>query len=139
MTGIRKVVETAPSDSVTVISSSVMPAKFGSIVQAAMTSDPSAVRVAPTNAEEIWPHRLGDVIREVNKQIGPGQRINSFDITCVKAAYDILKKRPEFAYKPHRLSSPQYSTGFIEWLVDQYKKNKNFFAKAREDHKSTKN
>src|SRR4029079_18236279 len=57
MTGIRKVVETAPSDTVTVIPSSVMSAKYGNLVKATMSNDPSAIRFAPSNAEELWPHR----------------------------------------------------------------------------------
>jgi hypothetical protein len=134
MSGIRKVVETAPDDTVTVISSSVMSPKYGSIVKAAMSSDPSAIRFTPTNAGELWPHRQIDVIREVNRKIGNGTKINTHDIFCVKEKFDVLKSHPEFAYKPHRLASPQYSDAFIEWLLDQYKKNKNFFLKAREEH-----
>ena len=137
MTGIRKVVETAPQDSVTVISSSVLAPKFGSIVKAAMSSDPSAVRITPTNAEDIWPHRQIDVIREVNKKIS-GYKINPFDVACVKAVYDVPRKHPEFAYRPHQKSSPQFSDSFIDWLVEQYTKNKNFFVKAREECKKGK-
>jgi hypothetical protein len=133
--GIRKVVEAAPEDTVTVISSSAMSPKFGSIVTAAVSADPSAMRVTPTNAEEIWPHRQKDLIREVNKKLG-GHKINSHDIFCVKHKYDILKSRPEFAYKPHRLAAPQYSDAFIAWLVDQYGANKNFFQKTREEQKA---
>jgi len=83
MTGIRKVVETGPEETVTVISSASLSPKYGSIVKAAFTSDPTAVRVAPSNAEEIWPYRQVDVIREVNKRLGE-KVINPFDITCLK-------------------------------------------------------
>lgn len=131
--GIRKVVEAEPDDTVTVISSSAMSPKYGSIVKAVMSADPSAMRIAPTNAEEIWPHRQKDLIREVNKKIGDS-KINSHDILCVKNKFDILKNYPEFAYKSHRLASPQYSNEFAEWLVDEYNKNKSFFLKAREEH-----
>ena len=31
------------------------------------------------------------------------------------------------------MTSPQYSDAFVERIVDQYKKNKNFFKKAREE------
>lgn len=137
MRGIRKVVETGPEETVTVISSSAMSPKFGSIVKAAVTSDPAAVRVAPSNAEEIWPYRQVDVIREVNKRVGE-KVINPFDITCLKSNLEIFKKHPEHAYKPHSMTSPQYSDAFVEWLVDQYKKNKNFFKKAREEFSASK-
>ena len=103
-----------------------MSPKYGSIVKAAVTTDPTAVRVAPSNAEEIWPYRQVDVIREVNKRLGE-KVINSFDITCLKSNVDIFTKHPEYAYKPHSKTSPQYSDAFVGWLVDQYKKNKNFF------------
>jgi hypothetical protein len=42
-----------------------------------------------------------------------------------------LKAYPKFAYKPHHLASPQYSDAFIEWIVDEYTKNKNFFRETR--------
>ena len=61
LTGIRKVVETGPHETVTVIPSSEMSPKYGSIIKAAISSDPSAVRVTPNNSEEIWPHRQVDV------------------------------------------------------------------------------
>jgi hypothetical protein len=134
--GIRKVVEAAPDDTVTVIASSVMTPKFGSIVKAAMSSDPSAMRVAPTNAEEIWPHRQKDLLRKVNERLGASGKITSHDIVCVKEKFDILKSHPEFAYKPHKLTSPQYSDAFAEWLIEQYQKNKTFFQKAREEHRA---
>jgi hypothetical protein len=134
--GIRKVVEAAPDDTVTVITSSVMTPKFGSIVKATMSSDPSAMRVVPTNAEEIWPHRQKDLLRKVNERLGESGKISSHDIVCVKEKFDILKSHPEFAYKPHKLASPQYSDAFAEWLIEQYQKNKTFFQKAREEHRA---
>jgi hypothetical protein len=132
ITGIRKVVETGPRESVTVISSSQMSPKYGSIVKAAVSSDPTAMRVTPNNPEEIWPHRQIDVIRLVNKQIGDA-KINQFDIQCIKSNLDIFKKHPEYAYKPHRFAAPQYSDAFVDWLVEGYKNNKNVFRKAREE------
>jgi hypothetical protein len=104
------------------------------MVQAAISSDPSAMKFTPTNAGDIWPHRQIDVIREVNKELAGDAKINTHDILCIKKKYDIVKSRPEFAYKPHRLAGPQYSPAFVEWLVAEYKKNKNFFQKAREEH-----
>jgi hypothetical protein len=138
LSGIRKVVETKPDEAVTVISSSMMSTKHGSIVKASMSNDPAALRIAPTNAEEIWPHRQIELIREVNKKIGDSAKITSHDVLCVKEKYDILKTRPEFAYKSHKLASPQYSDAFIDWLLAEYKKNKNFFQRAREERKAKK-
>jgi hypothetical protein len=136
MTGIRKVVETSPGEAVTVIPSSLGSPGLGQIVKAAMTDDPTAVKFAPTNAEEIWPHRQVDLVREVNKRLPSGVKIGPFDVQCIKAKYDIFRNHPEFAYRPHKKASPQYSEAFVNWLIEQYEQNKNFFSKAREEHKT---
>jgi hypothetical protein len=73
--------------------------------------------IVPGNAEEIWPHRQKDLIREVNKRLGKAARINSHDIFCIKRVYGILKKRPDFAYRSHHLAPPQYSSAFVEWIA----------------------
>jgi len=129
--GIRKVVQAAPNDHVTVISSPGSIRQGTAVVEAKLTSDPSAVTFVPTNAEEIWPHRQIDLIREVNKRLAGEAQINTHDIYCIKKVYDVLKAYPKFAYKPHHLASPQYSDAFIEWIVDEYTKNKNFFRETR--------
>ena len=82
--GIRKVVETNPDNSVVIVSSSTTQQKQGAIVTARLTSDPSAVPLVPGNTGELWPHRQVDLIREVNKRLGPGVRINTYDIQCIK-------------------------------------------------------
>lgn len=69
--------------------------------------DPSAVPVVPANAETIWPHRPVDLIRAVNRRLAGKAAINSYDIYCIKKMFDILKTRPKFAYRSHRLAAPQ--------------------------------
>jgi EC042_2821-lke REase len=105
--------------------------KSGAIVQAKVSTDASAVSFVPSNAEEIWPHRQKDLIRAVNQQIGRGRRVNSHDIYCIRVVFDILKARPDFAYKSHTLASPQYSDTFIDWIVSEYRKDGTFFQRAR--------
>ena len=41
-----------------------------------------------------------------------------FYIYCIRLVFDILKTRRGFAYKSHRLASPQYSDAFIDWIVN---------------------
>lgn len=104
-------------------------------IRARVTADPGAVRFVPENAEEIWPHRQKDLLRELNREIKPSSQINGHDILCINTRLDVLKKHPEFAYKPHKLASPQYSDEYIKWIASQYKQDPKFFERAREEYK----
>lgn len=143
--GIRKVVQAEATETVTVISAPRLP-KGGEVVRANLSSDPNAVRVVPGNAEEIWPYRQKDLIREVNKRLARRTQINTHDIFCIKKMFDILNKRPDFAYRAHHLSPPQYSDAFADWIASEFQKDSSFFEKARRecrrkttDHSSDKN
>jgi hypothetical protein len=113
LSGIRKVVEVPPGHVVNVVSSAPSrggaPRHQGMSISAEINAGPGAVRVVPQNAEELWPHRQKDLLAAVNKRIKSEHRVNGHDILCINSHLDVLKKHPEFAYKPHRLASPQYS------------------------------
>lgn len=132
--GIRKVVEAPAGHNVTVVPATAGGSGHGHMISATISADPTAPKVAPLNAEEVWPYRRIDVIREVNKLLGKGRRINSHDIVCINRIYQVLKQ-PQFAYKPHHLASPQYSMAFVAWIVDQVGKDNNFLKKNRSKHK----
>jgi hypothetical protein len=133
--GLRKVVEASSDEVFTVISSRSPQPKEGMIVEAKMSADPSAVNVFPSNAETVWPYRQKDVISAVNEKIGKGARINSHDIACINWKFEILKKHPKFAYKSHRFASALYSLDFVNWIVDQFKKNEGFFQNLRTEYR----
>jgi hypothetical protein len=137
--GIRKVVEAPAGHVINVVSSPTdfttdSPAK-GLAVTAQISADPGSVRVVPQNAEGIWPYRQKELLKKVNKQIHPA-RINGHDIICINGEFDVLGSHPEFAYKPHKLASPQYSDQFVAWLVNQYKTDPRFFTRMRENRRN---
>ncbi|MEZ5873781.1 MAG: putative DNA binding domain-containing protein [Hyphomicrobiales bacterium] len=138
--GIRKVVETPAGHAISVVSSPPGPGPkstslrdSGLSITAQLTADPGAIKVIPQNAAEIWPYRQKDLIREVNKRVSP--RINGHDITCINSELDLLKTHPEFVYKSHEFATSQYSDAFVEWLADEFKKDKTFFARMRESYR----
>ncbi len=96
-----------------------------------ITADASATQFVPSNAEEIWPHRQKDLLIAVNKKLPTGKQINGHDVLCINRTYNVLKDHPEFAYKPHRLASPQYSDAYVDWIVQQFSNNDKFFANTR--------
>jgi hypothetical protein len=135
--GIRKVVESPAGHVVSVVSLPANEAGPQSPIAAQVTSDPGAIRIVPQNAEEIWPHRRGSLLKAINKEIRPAH-INGHDIVCLNAEFDLLSKRPDFIYKPHRLSSPQYSVEYVAWVVEQFRADPLFFTRIRESYRKRK-
>jgi hypothetical protein len=133
--GIKKVVQSAPGETVTVLSSATSPQKGGTPVHARITTGPTAVPVVPANAEDIWPHRQVELIREVNRRLGDEVKINSYDIQCINKMLDVLNSHHEFAYKPYKHSAPQYSNKYADWIVGQFQKDKSFFERTRAQHR----
>jgi hypothetical protein len=105
------------------------------MISARFGSDPAAPRIVPGNAADIWPYRQKDLLIKVNRELGGSHHLTSHDILCINWKYDILNARPEFAHKPHRLASPQYSDRYIDWIVSQARSDNAFFQKLREEHR----
>jgi len=133
--GIRKVIKSPVGHAVSVVSLPRESAPDQLAITAQITPDVGATRIIPQNAEEVWPYRQKDLLRAVNREIRPA-RISSYDLTCVKAELDPLHKHPEFAYKPHRLASPQYSIEFARWLITQFKTDPSFFVRMRQSYRN---
>lgn len=99
---IRKVVESPPDRAVTVVSTPLIETTTGTggiggfgAMTATVTAGPGAIRIVPQNAEEIWPYRQKDLIREVNKELENGSKITTYDVQCVNSEIQVLKKHPE--------------------------------------------
>lgn len=138
--GIRKVIEAPAGHTITVVSSPPSGKKGtfqpeGMAISAEISAAPGAVRIVPQNAEELWPYRQKDLLSEVNKGIQASRPINGHDILCINSHLGVLKNHPEFAYKPHRLASPQYSKKYAVWIVEQFKQDAKFFKRIREEYK----
>jgi len=134
--GIRKVVKAPPGHTISVVPTGSTGVSDQAI-PATISTDPAAPKFVPRNAEEIWPYRQKDLIKEVNKSLGKGIRMNPYDVQCIKREFDIMNSHPEFAYKSHHLSSPQYSSAFVAWIVRQVQADSDFFRKARDRYRST--
>lgn len=58
-----------------------------------------------------------------------------YDVQCVVEAHKI-KKRSEYHYHGQVPGNPdQYSRGFVEWMVRQYRQDSTFFSDARDKAK----
>lgn len=141
MKGIRKVIEAPAGQAITVISSSASeptgaPLPEGGTIRANVTGGPGAVRVIPQNAEELWPHRQKNLLEVIKNELGISPPVNGHDILCINSHLNVLRAHPKFAYKPHRLASPQYSDDYARWIISQYRDDPRFFARMREESKN---
>ncbi len=131
---LRKVIEAPLGQTVSVITAQPPRNLDGAVVRAQIAVQPGAQAVVPANPEEIWPHRQKAVIERVNRALLGQIAITTYDIQCIKNVFNVLEEHPEFAFKPHPIASPQYSDQFIEWILNQYRRNEDFFAETRREY-----
>lgn len=81
------------------------------------------------------PYREKETIIAINQKLGGRKMINTHDFRCVRKIHKVDQVKPEFYYMP-KYGSPQYSNNFVDWIVNQYKKDSLFFNKAREKCKT---
>ena len=134
MGGIREVVQASAGEVVHVVTLE----DGGQGITARIGNDPGIPEVRPQNPEEVWPYREGELVRQVSQQLPPGTRFNGHDVRSIREAHHVDPERPpEFVFKPHQMSSPQYSERFAEWLVDQYGRDPDFFKEARKSYRDS--
>jgi hypothetical protein len=131
LSNIKKVTQ-APAESAVEVSSASARQPVGDPgVPVRIVADENAPGMRPERADNIWPHRAKDVILRVNRRMTGATKINTYDIQCIRKAFEIEMKRPEFCYRPFALTSPQYSEAFVDWLVAEYALDETFFSRTR--------
>ena len=89
----------------------------------------------PKDPSKTHPFRRTEVYKEVRERLPDALR-NRYDIQTVVQVYGI-KKQSRFFYQGKVKNSPaQYRPEFLEWLVDRYRRDNDFFTKAHEKAKS---
>lgn len=127
--GVRKVV-TAPAGSQV----AVLPAGLaGTIAQGGaairVTNDPTAPAYRVTSVDDDYPYRLTELLAETRKRLPSGTTFGQYDVQAVRRVHGIDSDKNLF-HKP-KFGSPQYSPQFVQWMVDQHKKDPEFFSKSR--------
>lgn len=129
---IRKLVNISPNEPV-----SILPLReMSKGTYNKVSSGRGAKAFIPIHGDDKWPYRQVEIIKVFNQNtdLHGSNRINQYDILCVKKIYNIEKKYPQFMYKPFVKSVAQYSDAFIGWLIKQWKRDKDFFKKARKEY-----
>ncbi len=128
LSGVSKVVRAPEGSSVAVLPQEVTHSASPTAKPIRIVNDPSAPAFRIVDPNATYPYRQVDVITSLRKMV-PVAAINSYDIQVVRKIYRV-DEQERFFYRP-RFSSPQYSEDFVQWLLQSYSQDPDFFAKAR--------
>lgn len=131
---IRKVVEAPVGSVVSVVPTSPASNAPATAVPARFVNAPDAVPVPWRSPDETHPHRQKEALVEVNRRISGLGIINGFDIQLVRRRFK-METDPNLVYKP-KFGSFQYSQAFVDWLVDEFENDKEFFHRLREENRA---
>jgi hypothetical protein len=126
--GIRQVVEAPPGAVISV----------GSPIQAAnpdrvrLVEDTDAQGVVVMDPNTTHPHRLREVVSEVNQRLADGTQISVHDILGFRRLHQTDSNR-SYYYKP-KTGSGQYSEAFVQWIVGQIRSQRDFLVQLRQRH-----
>ena len=127
--GIRQVVEAPRGHKVVMVSAD----EAQGTVHAKISNATDAVPMRPENPEAHWPFRQSQLVEKIEQQLPDGVKFNGHDVLSIKTMHGInAESHPNFVFKPHKMASPQYSENFANWILEQFREDKEFFAKARE-------
>ena len=97
-----------------------------------ITTDESAKALKLSNPDEIFKYRRTEIVDIINKKLKGKYSINPYDIQTVCYTHHIYDNE-NFVYQP-TYSSPQYSDAFVDHIVKEYKKDEQYFDKARNEY-----
>jgi len=126
--GIRKIVDAPQGYKVHLLPPNVIESDSPQATPIRIVNDPSAPAYHKINPDATHPYRQKEVVTEFNKRI-IGTKINSYDIRCIRKQYKVDENQMYF-YKS-KFATPQYSLSFVDWMVEEYKKDKEIFIKCR--------
>jgi hypothetical protein len=127
--GIAKVVTAPVGATISVLPAEVRLSGAQEAINVRLVNDESAPAFKAVRTDLLYPYRQKELVAQVNNLLG-APTISAHDVYRVRKAHAV-DEQPTFYYKP-QYSSPQYSQAFAEWMVEQYRSDPDFFAKARE-------
>lgn len=130
LSGIAKVVEAPAGSRVAILPPEGQPAGPSGVLPLQLTNDPKAPQYYAIPIDTTHPHRQKEVVEAVNEKLEGRRKITSHDILCIRRVFEI-QKNIEFCYTQN-FASPRYADRFVDWIVEQYEKDSQFFAKAKE-------
>ena len=131
---VRKVVAAPPGSTVHVIAPKRRGQSMPDTVPIRLVNDPNAPVFRQIDIDAIYPYRQTELLETVNQRLAGIYHVNTYDLQCARRAYDI-DKQPKYFHIP-KFGTPRYSVDFVDWLVERYREDPEFFVKARAAYKS---
>ena len=130
--GVRKVVRAPEGSAVQVLPREVVQSTSATAMPVTIVDDPAAPAYRLVDPDKTHPYRQTELVTEVNRRLPRGQTINSYDILAVRRTHGI-DDNERYCHCP-KYASPQYSDGFVDWMVENYHADGSFFSKARAEY-----
>jgi hypothetical protein len=130
--GIAKVVAAPPDATVQVVQHDVSLRDSPEAAPIRLTSAEGAPVFRAIQADELYPHRQKELLKALADRLG-ARVVGPHDLLCVRRVHEV-DDNPTFCHKAH-WSPRQYSDAFLEWLVEQYQSDSDFFHKARDRYR----
>ncbi len=92
--------------------------------------EPTRVVEVAKDPSKTHPYRQKEVIEQINQKIS-GPPINQYDIQCINRLHDVKSKRTWFFQGKVEGSPGQYSHIFVDWIINRWRQDREFFQKAR--------
>lgn len=127
--GITKVIEAPTGSRFALLPLEGHPIGAAGAVPMRLTNDPNAQPCYSVPIDSTYPFRQTEVVREVNILLSGRRSIIGHDILCIRRTHSI-EKDLALCYK-QKYASPQYSRALVDWIVQQYESDSDFFDKAR--------
>lgn len=133
LSNIRKVVEAPAGSQVFMIAPSSMGEDIPTETSVRVVDDPSAPAFRRLNRDHTHPYRQTELVKHLNERLNVEPPVTSFDIQCLRAAHK-LEDKPQFFDQP-KYGSPQYSPALVDWVVEEYSDDPEFFVRNRETYR----
>jgi hypothetical protein len=128
LSNIRKVVNAPIESRIEVLSSNIIATTDKLATPIRITTDKDAPSYHLIDPNDPHPFRGKDVLNQLDRHCGT--KLNQYYLQCIQREFKIDESRPDFYYRP-LYGSSRFSANFIDWLIEEYKKDKDFFEVIR--------
>jgi hypothetical protein len=134
--GIAKIVEAPAGSKIAVLPPDLKHSSLPQAIPIRIVDDPAAPPYYAMKVDDTHPYRQKDVVKNVNERLAGRKTITSHAIICIRRVFNI-QTDIKFCYTMN-YASPRYSQAFVDWIIDQYEKNQDFFDEAKVRYDSMK-
>ncbi len=130
--GVRKVVTASRKSKVIVVPKDVQESELPNAYPIRIVDDPSAPAYRKIDPDKSHPYRQKELLSELNRSLGGKIKVSTYDLLAARRLYG-LEEVPAFCHKS-KFGSPQYSSEMLQWLLNEYKKNDQFFLLTKQKY-----